>query len=92
MDSITLPPDQTRIYVGPLDDDVIGSDLQQQFVQFGAIRGVSRYVSGINYSNPKKIVSHIFQRLLVSKKIQGAIYVVVKESSFSFNKLQRILS
>jgi hypothetical protein len=60
MDSITLPPDQTRIYVGPLDDDVIGSDLQQQFVQFGAIRGVSRYVSGTNYSNPQTIVSHIF--------------------------------
>ena len=42
MDTVKLPMDQTKIFVGPLDDDVIGSDLQQQFAQFGPIRGVSR--------------------------------------------------
>ena len=39
-------PSQTRIYVGPLQDNVIGSDLTQQFSQFGIINGVSRLKAG----------------------------------------------
>lgn len=35
-------PSQNRIYIGPLDDDVIGSDLTSQFGQYGNIVGVSR--------------------------------------------------
>ena len=44
LEAVKLPTDQTRIYVGPLDDDVSGTDLQQQFVQFGPIQGASRFV------------------------------------------------
>jgi hypothetical protein len=84
MDSITLPPDQTRIYVGPLDDDVIGSDLQQQFVQFGAIRGVSRFLFFVpNYSNQKIYESNILE--VFGCKV--ASFFVVNESSLIKKKI-----
>ncbi len=42
MDSVTLPANQTRIYLGPLEDDVTNADLTAQLIQFGQIMGVSR--------------------------------------------------
>ena len=75
---------QTRIYIGPLDDDVIGTDLQQQFIQFGAIRGVSRFtVSKIyrgqysrcskNWMSEIRILEHpVFRQ----KSLDCFIYVI----------------
>jgi len=40
-DLVNLPNDQKSIYVGPLEDHTKESDLQAQFVQFGAIRVIS---------------------------------------------------
>ena len=41
LESIVLP-EQSRVYIGPLSDDVVGMDLTQQFSQFGTVSGVSR--------------------------------------------------
>ena len=35
-------PSQTRIYIGPLDDNVIGTDLTEQFKQYGEIIVISK--------------------------------------------------
>lgn len=42
MDSLVLPRFQTRVYIGPLDDDVTNGDITEQLSQYGVIKGIAK--------------------------------------------------
>ena len=50
LDAMHLP-EQARLYMGPLEEDVIANDVTKQFCQFGTIHLVQRirYSMSFNY-------------------------------------------
>ena len=46
MDSIVLPRLQTKIFIGPLNEDINSHDVMAQLGAFGAIKGVSKICPG----------------------------------------------
>ena len=51
LDAMHLP-EQARLYMGPLEEDVIANDVTKQFCQFGTIHLVQRirYLMSFNYA------------------------------------------
>ena len=44
-------PEQARLYMGPLEEDVIANDVTKQFCQFGTIHLVQRIRYLINFNH-----------------------------------------
>ena len=73
-DSISLPRLQTKVYIGPVDDDVNNGDIVGQLEQYGVIRGVSKLKASkksyalVEYKDPISVRRTFTNKIFIKGK------------------------
>ena len=86
-DSVSIPRFQTRVYLGPLDEDVNNSDITAQLSQYGVIKGVSKLSAEISSVKKSFAFVEFNDTISVKRTYTNKIFIKGKHVKVTLSKL-----